>query len=169
MSILDIVVNLWTKEITEHYPDKLDEFWRWVKIYDETKAGIPLDEELARMDRAGIDKGLLVATTGGKPGSDEFFEKPYQKIQSVIEAHPKRFKGILGVNPYSIVPWLEKLDHAVQELGFVGAHVYPHWYGAPPTTVRTTPSTLAAPSSGCRSRSRWATPPSSFSRASRSR
>lgn len=132
MPVIDIVVNLWTEEVTKNYPSKLDIFWKWVKIYEQTKAGIPLQEQLRRMDAAGIDKGLLVATTGGKPGSDEFFEKPYWLIQQVIEQYPKRFKGLIGINPYQIMAWLNKLDHCVRELGFVGAHVYPHWYGAPP-------------------------------------
>ncbi|MCS6805841.1 MAG: amidohydrolase family protein [Acidobacteriota bacterium] len=132
MPIIDIVVNLWTEEVTKNYPSKLDIFWKWVKIYEQTKAGIPLEEQLRRMDAAGIEKGLLVATTGGKPGSDEFFEKPYWLIQQVIEQHPKRFKGLIGINPYQIMTWLKKLDYCVRELGFVGAHVYPHWYGAPP-------------------------------------
>lgn len=132
MPVIDIVVNLWTEEVTRHYPSKLDIFWKWVKIYEQTKAGIPLEEQLRRMDAAGIEKGLLVATTGGKPGSDEFFEKPYWLIQQVIEQYPKRFKGLIGINPYQIMAWLNKLDHCVRELGFVGAHVYPHWYGAPP-------------------------------------
>lgn len=132
MPVIDIVVNLWTEEVTKNYPSKLDIFWKWVKIYEQTKAGIPLEEQLRRMDAAGIEKGLLVATTGGKPGSDEFFEKPYWLIQQVIEQYPKRFKGLIGINPYQIMAWLNKLDHCVRELGFVGAHVYPHWYGAPP-------------------------------------
>jgi len=132
MAVIDIVVNLWTHEVTQSYPAKLDQFWRWVKIYEETKAGIPLEEEIRRMEAAGIDRGLLVATTGGKPGSDEFFEKPYTLIQQIIEQYPQRFRGIIGINPYQIMPWVKKLEHAVRELGFVGAHVYPHWYGAPP-------------------------------------
>lgn len=132
MSVIDIVVNLWTRDVTEGYTEKLDDFWRWAKVYDETKAGIPLDEEIRRMNAAGVEKGLLVATTGGKPGSDEFFEKPYTRIQEVIAQHPKRFRGLIGVNPYQILPWLRKLDTAVRELGFVGAHVYPHWFGEPP-------------------------------------
>jgi len=132
MPVIDIVVNLWTREVTQHYTPKLDEFWRWAKIYDETKTGIPVEEQVRRMEAAGIDKGLLIATTGGKPGSDEFFEKPAPLIQEVIEKYPQRFRGIMGINPYRIVPWLKKLEHAVCELGFVGAHVYPHWYGAPP-------------------------------------
>ncbi len=130
--IIDIVVNLWTREVTRSYPAKLDSFWRWIKIYDDTKAGIPLEEQIRRMDAAGIERGLLLATTGGKPGSDEFFEKPYSLVQQVVELHPSRFRGIIGVNPHQIMAWLGKLDYAVREVGFVGAHVYPHWYGAPP-------------------------------------
>ncbi|RMG50883.1 MAG: amidohydrolase [Acidobacteria bacterium] len=132
MRIIDIVVNLWTPEVTRQYTHKLDEFWRRVKILDLTKQGIPLEEQIRRMDAAGIEKGLLIATTGGKPGSDEFFEKPYTVIQDVIERHPDRFKGIIGVNAHRIMPWLEKVERAVREFHFVGAHLYPHWHGVPP-------------------------------------
>lgn len=129
---IDIVVNLWTKEITEHYPPELDQFWDLVKILDVTKRGITVEEELAQMDEAGIDRGLLVATTGAAVGSNIHFEKPFEKIAEVCAAYPNRFKGIIGVNPSKIMTWIKKLDVAVKEYGFVGAHVYPHWFGEPP-------------------------------------
>jgi hypothetical protein len=93
---------------------------------------VPIETELAMMDAAGIDKGLLVATTGAAVGSNIFFEKPFEKIAEVCAAHPARFKGIIGVNPSRIMTWVKKLDVAVKEYGFVGAHLYPHWFGAPP-------------------------------------
>ncbi len=40
---------------------------------------------------------------------------------------PDRFKGIAGINPSRIVPWLAHLETAVREHGFVGTHLYPHW------------------------------------------
>ncbi len=129
---IDIVVNLWTQEITQHYPAELDQFWDLVKILEMTKAGVPVATELAMMDEAGIDKGLLVATTGAPVGSSIFFEKPFEKIAEVCAAHPDRFKGIIGVNPSRIMTWVKKLDVAVKEYGFVGAHLYPHWFDAPP-------------------------------------
>lgn len=129
---LDIVVNLWTKDITAHYPPELDQFWDLVHILDMTKRGVPVEEELQMMDAAGIDKGLLVATTGAPVGSSLFFEKPFEKIAAVCAAHPDRFKGVIGVNPSRIMPWLKKLETAVKEYGFVGAHLYPHWFDAPP-------------------------------------
>ncbi|MEM7353813.1 MAG: amidohydrolase family protein, partial [Acidobacteriota bacterium] len=30
------------------------------------------------------------------------------------------------------VPWMRHVERAVKELGFVGAHLYPHWFGEPP-------------------------------------
>lgn len=129
---IDIVVNLWTKEITECYPPELDQFWDLVKILETTKKGITVEEELSEMDDAGIDKGLLVATTGAAVGTSIHFEKPFEKIAEVCAAHPKRFKGIIGVNPSRIMTWIDKLERAVKEYGFVGAHVYPHWFGEPP-------------------------------------
>ncbi len=129
---IDIVVNLWTKEITRGYPPELDQFWDLVGILEMTKKGITVEAELALMDEGGIDKGLLVATTGGNFGSNIFFEKPFEKIAEVCATHPDRFKGIIGLNPSKIMTWFKKLETAVKEYGFVGAHIYPHWFGAPP-------------------------------------
>jgi hypothetical protein len=129
---IDIVVNLWTKEITQNYPPELDQFWDLVHILEMTKAGVPVETELAMMDAAGIDKGLLVATTGAPVGSNIFFEKPFEQIAAVCAAHPDRFKGIIGLNPSRIMTWVKKLEVAVKEYGFVGAHLYPHWFDAPP-------------------------------------
>jgi predicted TIM-barrel fold metal-dependent hydrolase len=130
--ILDIVVNLWTAEVTKNYTPALDTFWSLVNVKDDTHGGITLEDEIQRMDRAGIEKGLMVATTGGDVGSSIFFEKPASLIRDVIAAHPKRFKGLIGINPSRIMPWLDKLEVAVKEWGFVGAHLYPHWFGQPP-------------------------------------
>jgi hypothetical protein len=132
MRALDIVVNLWTPDLTANYTPRLNAFWEKVKILGQTSAGIPLEEEIRLMREAGIEKGLMVATTGGYEGSDIFFEKPFTRIAEVVAAHPERFKGVVGINVTRVVPWLRKLETAVREYGFVGAHLYPHWFGKPP-------------------------------------
>ncbi len=132
MKVLDIVVNLWTSDLTTNYTPKLNAFWQKVKILGETGSGISLEDEILRMDDAGIEKGLLIATTGGWEGSDIYFEKPVDRIAEVVAQHPNRFKGVVGLNPSHIVPALAHLERAVKELGFVGAHLYPHWFGEPP-------------------------------------
>jgi predicted TIM-barrel fold metal-dependent hydrolase len=132
MGALDIVVNLWTSDLTRNYTPRLKEFWEAVGIGGETASGISLEEQVRRMDAAGIEKGLLIATTGGWEGSDIFFEKPVRRIAEVVAAHPKRFKGVVGINPSRIVPWMRHVEEAVRERGFVGAHLYPHWFGEAP-------------------------------------
>lgn len=138
---IDIVVNLWTTEVTANYPPHLDEFWdlmassRGLDKFagnDTTQKGIPVEDEIAEMDRAGVEKGLLLATTGGDVGSAIFFEKHIDIIHRTCQQHPDRFKGIVGINPSKILEWLAKLDRAVSEYGFVGAHIYPHWFGKAP-------------------------------------
>jgi hypothetical protein len=132
MRALDIVVNLWTPDLTANYTPKLNAFWNAVKIGDQTASGITLDEQIRLMDGAGIAQGLLIATTGGWEGSDIYFRKPVSRIADVVSAHPRRFKGVIGVNPSRIMPALAELEHAVRDLGFVGAHLYPHWFGEAP-------------------------------------
>ncbi|MEM7049235.1 MAG: amidohydrolase family protein [Acidobacteriota bacterium] len=132
MRALDIVVNLWTEDLTQNYTPKLNAFWQKVKILGETGRGIPLEREIEMMDRAGIEKGLMVATTGGWEGSDIYFEKPVERIAEVVRQHPDRFKGVVGINPSHIVPAVAHLEKAVREHGFVGAHLYPHWFGKAP-------------------------------------
>ena len=131
--VLDIVVNLWTEEVTRGYPEELNQFWDLITLKAETtQRGIELPEQLRRMDEAGVDKGLLVATTGADPRSNLHFEKPAEMIWKVVEQHPDRFRGIMGINSSRIMPWLGKLEQAVREYGFVGAHLYPHWFERAP-------------------------------------
>lgn len=52
MKVLDIVVNLWTSDLTRHYTPKLNHFWQQINLLDATGAGIPLTEEIRRMDEA---------------------------------------------------------------------------------------------------------------------
>ena len=157
MRTLDIVVNLWTPDLTQHYTPKLNAFWQKVKILGETSTGIPLEEELRRMDAAGIEKGLLVATTGGREGSDIHFEKPVERIAEVVAAHPQRFKGVVGINVTRIVHWLARLEYAVRELGFVARTSTRTGSARRRITASTIPSTPSARNWGSRSRFRWAT------------
>jgi len=54
----------------------------------------------------------------------------------VIEAHPDRFFGLAGIDPTEGMEGVRKLEYAVRDLGFIGAHLYPHWFGWPPDDRR---------------------------------
>ena len=47
-------------------------------------------------------------------------------------AHPDRFSGIAGLDATMGMEGVRKLEWAVKELGFIGAHFYPHWFELAP-------------------------------------
>ena len=57
----------------------------------------------------------------------------------MCRAHPGRFSGLAGIDPTRGMAGLKDLEHAVNELGFVGAHWYPHWFAMPPDAAQIYP------------------------------
>lgn len=55
------------------------------------------------------------------------FEVPYEDVAEVCRRYPDRYYGLAGIDPFRGMRQLAELEHAVKELGFVGAHLYPHW------------------------------------------
>lgn len=94
---VDIVCNLYSPRTVSEGRTGLDEdFKSQVRMPEDMRAGVSIDDYLGRMERAGID--------------------------------PTR--GMAG---------LKDLEHAVNELGFVGAHWYPHWFAMPPDAAQIYP------------------------------
>jgi uncharacterized protein len=60
------------------------------------------------------------------------FEIPYDRVHEVTKAHPQYFSGLAGVDPFRGMQGIYDLEYAVKELGFVGAHLYPHWFELAP-------------------------------------
>jgi predicted TIM-barrel fold metal-dependent hydrolase len=53
-------------------------------------------------------------------------------VAAVCAQHPDRFSGLAGVDPFRGIQGLRDLDTAVKTYGFVGAHLYPHWFDLAP-------------------------------------
>lgn len=118
---IDIVVNCYTPEIVAAGRAPTDEGFREkVGIAGNERRGTSLEDYIAKMDRAGIERSLLVAARCGD-----------LRVRGSTE-YPHRFSGLAGIDPTRGIAGLKELDRAVQEYGFVGAHLYPHWFGKPP-------------------------------------
>jgi predicted TIM-barrel fold metal-dependent hydrolase len=129
---IDAVVNLWTPEANALRP-KRDAFYQGkMKVERQTAQGIGLDEMLRRMDAAGIERGFLVATRAGRLGHPACYHLPYELVARAVKQHPDRFHGMAGLDPYEGMKGVQALERAVEELGFIGAHFYPHWYELAP-------------------------------------
>ena len=134
---IDIVCNLYTPdEIRDGLTGLDDSFKTQVRMSAEMREGVPIDAYLAKMDRAGIDRSLLIAVRCGDLDIRGSFEIPYSRVAEVCAAHPARFSGLAGVDPFRGMQGLRDLEHAVRYHGFVGAHLYPHWFGLAPDDAK---------------------------------
>jgi predicted TIM-barrel fold metal-dependent hydrolase len=107
-------------------------FKEQVRMPQEIRAGVDLNDYIERMNRAEIERSLLVAVRAGDLKVRGSFEVPYDYVHEVCELYPDRFSGLAGVDPTRGMQGLRDLEDAVRNQGFVGAHFYPHWFGLAP-------------------------------------
>lgn len=130
---IDIVCNLFDPASVRLKQNGLDdEFKKQVRMDPAIRGGVTMPQYLKRMDRAGIERSLLIAVRAGDLNVRGSFELPYDRVHEICERYPDRFSGLAGVDPFRGMQGLRDLEHAVKKLGFVGAHLYPHWFGLPP-------------------------------------
>ena len=131
--IIDIVVNLYTPQEVELGQTGLDEeFKKQVRMPEKMRSGVTIPDYIKKMDQAGIERSLLIAVRAGDIRVPESFEVPYESVHKVCSEYPDRFSGLAGIDPFRGMQGLRDLEHAVNEMGFVGAHLYPHWCELPP-------------------------------------
>ena len=129
---IDAVVNIWTPEALSHRPDWTDEFFLGKTKGSQDSRGVSLEAMIAQMDSAGIGRGLLVAAKTGRPGLPGSYHMPLEVVADAVTQYPDRFSGLVGLDPYQGMEGVRALEDAVSGLGFIGAHMYPHWYELAP-------------------------------------
>ncbi len=137
MKAIDIVCNLFTpREVREGRTGIDDAFLDQVRFPDELRRGVELPDYIARMDEAGIERSLFIAVRAGDLRIRGSFEVPYEYVAAACRQYPDRFSGLAGIDPSRGMQGLRDLEYAVVELGFVGAHLYPHWFELAPDHAR---------------------------------
>jgi len=130
---IDAVVNVQTEEALSFRPaDRRGFYVDKLGVDEGTFTGITHEEMLRRMDEAGIEKAFLIAPKIGREGLSAAYHVPYQIVADAVKGHPDRFYGLAGIDPFEGMNGVRALEHAVTELGFIGAHVYPHWFELAP-------------------------------------
>ena len=87
-----------------------------------------LEETIEKMDRAGIEKAFLIAVKIGSPYFGFNDSIPYSFVTEAVAQYPDRFLGLAGIDPYAGMEGVRELEEGIKEHGFIGAHVYPHWF-----------------------------------------
>lgn len=130
---IDAVVNLWTEEALAYRPKWREQFFEGkMKVASSTASGMSLDRMLAAMDEAGIGRAFLIATKVGRQGHPSTYQLPYKVVFDAVQKHPDRFYGLAGIDPFEGMAGVRELERAVRDYGFIGAHLYPHWFELAP-------------------------------------
>jgi predicted TIM-barrel fold metal-dependent hydrolase len=103
-----------------------------VRFSPELKQGMAWDAYVEKMDRAGIRLSLINATRAGDLRVKYSYAIPYERVAAVCEEYPGRFLGLAGIDPSRGMEGLREFERGINEFGFIGAHLYPHWFGWAP-------------------------------------
>ena len=133
---IDAVANIWTPEALSHRPDWTDEFFVGKVKSRQDSRGVSLEAMLAQMDSAGIGRAFLVAAKTGRPGLPGSYHMPPEVVTEAVSQYPDRFSGLIGLDPYQGMEGVRALEEAVTKMGFVGAHMYPHWFELEPNKAK---------------------------------
>jgi predicted TIM-barrel fold metal-dependent hydrolase len=129
---IDTVVNIWTPEALKVRPKREAFFSGKMRVSKKTVDGVTHEEMLRRMDAAGIERSFLIAMKAGRLGHPACSHIPYDMVARAVKKYPDRFSGLAGLDPYEGMEGVRALERAVRDMGFVGAHFYPHWYELAP-------------------------------------
>ena len=132
IAAIDCVVNPITPEVMRLRPEWSKEFWTSKIGRKSGFGGVTHEDMLHLMDAAGIERAFLIATKTGRLGLPGSWHLPYEMVADAVRRHPGRFYGLAGLDPTEGMAGVRALEHAVKDLGFIGAHFYPHWFELAP-------------------------------------
>lgn len=136
MTVIDAVCNVFTPEIYRTRPDWTRQFHSHkMKVSGAVLDGVSITEHVGLLAEAGIDRALLIAPKMGRRGLTDSWELDPQVVAQAVEDHPDTFRGLVGINPEDGQAGVDELKNLVTQQGFVGAHLYPHWFGLPPDSA----------------------------------
>jgi len=134
---IDIVFNLYTEdEVAIRGASVGPSFLDKVGVDGGLRKGISVNESLEILDEAGVDLALLPAIRAGDARLRDSWAIPFERIAEVCSQHPDRFRGLAGADPTAGMAGLRELERGVRDYGFVGAHLYPHWFELAPDDAR---------------------------------
>ena len=131
--VIDTHSQLWTKEALTRFPQTM------LRGYEKMFKGMrtfELEEILADMDQAGVDRVVIVAIDAE---TKWHYRVPNELVADAVKRHPERFIGFAGVDPNKGVLAVDEVTRSVEELGLSGLKFIPHLIEMAPNDPRMYP------------------------------
>ena len=88
---IDIVTNFYTPRVIAEKRVPTDETFRdQVRMADSHRRGLTPEQYIEKMDRAGIERSLLIATRCGDRRMSTSTKIPYEYVHEACQAYPHR-------------------------------------------------------------------------------
>jgi len=131
---IDFHCNFFTPQAIEKYwygqPEML-RLIKWWKMEDRVK-GVEVDDFVAMMDEAGLDKALLPAIRMmSYQKKTMVWDIQEEEIAEAVKRHPTRLVGLAGFNPLEKMEAVRRVERAVRDLGFKGVYIHTYGFGIP--------------------------------------
>ena len=88
------------------------------------------------MDEADIQSAFLVAAKAGRKGLSGCYHMPAELVADAVSKYPDRFFGLIGIDPFTGMDGVRAMEDAITNMGFIGVHLYPHWFDLAPNEAR---------------------------------
>ncbi len=140
---IDVCVNPFFPEFRSQYARF--GYWSFLGgvLCQTAQKGWEVGSLLRSMDEANVEMAGLVAFCAASPRNGDDCFIPAEKIKPLLDLHPGRFFGLVGVNPLADIrneyyaP--RYIERAVKELGFKAVHLALHWFDMQPSDKRLYP------------------------------
>lgn len=134
--IIDTWCNLFTPESMRanyHETEELAEIVRWWHMDNRLRGWSPAEFAAEVLDPLGVGTVLIPAwQMRSWERQAMMWDMAVEEVAEVCSADPKRYKGMVGINPHHRMEGVRRVERAVRDYGFVAAHLHQYGYNLAP-------------------------------------
>ncbi|EME69963.1 TIM-barrel fold metal-dependent hydrolase [Paramagnetospirillum caucaseum] len=131
---IDFHCNLFTPEAIERHWYGQPEMYRLIKWWkmEERVKGVTVDDFVAMMDAAGLEKALIPAIRMmSYQKKTMVWDITEEEVHAAVSRHPDRLVGLCGFNPLQKLDSVRNVERAVKDYGFKGVYIHTYGFGIP--------------------------------------
>jgi len=136
---VDVWVNLFTESGMSQISNSIVQ--QTAELFDAggmfSHAAETPEEFVDRMYTQGIETALIPAMKfDGDHNGASGLQIPEEEVAEVCSTHPNQLQGLVGIDPFTGMSGVKRLERFVEEEEFVGGHIVPYGFHLPPNDRR---------------------------------